>query len=255
MLMLISPAKKLDLSEESKYTQNHSIPAHLEESLRLVKDLKKKSTRSLAQLMNISSSLAELNHERYQEFHTPFTLENAKQALLMFKGDVYLSFNLEQYGEEDFAFAQQHLRILSGLYGLLKPLDLIQPYRLEMGTKMKTRRGKNLYEFWGDIIIQAVNEALAESGNQTLVNLASNEYFKSVRSKDLKGKVITPVFKDDRNGEFKTIFLYAKQARGAMADFVIRNRVTDAEGLKAFDGMGYHFHASLSTDDKWVFTR
>lgn len=255
MLFLISPAKKLDLSEESRYTQNYSLPDYLKDSQVLVNTLKKKSERSLSKLMHISDNLASLNYERYQQFETPFTPENAKPALLTFKGEVYLSFQLDQYGEEDFAFAQRHLRILSGLYGLLRPLDLMQAYRLEMGTKMKTRRGKNLYEFWGEKITKAVNEALAASGGDTLVNLASNEYYKSVKPALINGKLITPVFKDERNGQLKTIFLYAKQARGSMCDFAIRERITNPEGLKTFTGMGYQYHEALSDEKTWVFTR
>ena len=255
MIFIISPAKKLDLSEETRFTQNYSLPAHLEDTQVLVKSLARMKEKKIGELMGISPKLAALNYDRYQSFSLPFTPDNAKQALMCFKGDVYLSFNLEDYQEAEFAFAQKHLRILSGLYGLLKPLDLIQPYRLEMGTKMKNRRGKDLYAFWGDRITKALNEALEESGSSLLVNLASNEYFKSVKPKKLKGKIITPVFKDDRNGQLKSIFLYAKQARGAMCDFAIREKVTEPEQLKAFTGMGYAYHDALSTEDQWVFTR
>lgn len=255
MLLIISPAKKLDLSEESRYTQNHSLPAYMDDTLELVGQLKEESEESLGKLMHISPQLSSLNYDRYQQFQPPFTLENAKQALMTFKGDVYLSFDLEQYQEDDFEFAQHHLRILSGLYGLLKPLDLIQPYRLEMGTRLQNVRGKNLYEFWGDIIHNAVQQALDESGDDTLVNLASNEYFKSVKSKNLNGRVITPQFKDDKNGKLKTLFLYAKQARGAMCDFAIRERLTSAEDLKQFNGMGYRYEENLSDENTWVFIR
>ncbi|MEM6342219.1 MAG: peroxide stress protein YaaA [Bacteroidota bacterium] len=255
MLLIISPAKKLDLSEESRLTEQYSLPAYLEDSLELVGQLKERDEESIGKLMNISPQLSSLNYDRFQEFHTPFKPDNAKQALLTFKGDVYLSFDLEKYEEADFDFAQKHLRILSGLYGLLKPLDLIQAYRLEMGTRLKNQRGKNLYEFWGDIIHKAVQEAMDSTADQTLVNLASNEYFKSVKAKSLNGKVITPQFKDEKNGTFKTLFLYAKQARGAMCDYAIRERITDAEGLKNFTGMGYHYQENLSDENTWVFTR
>ena len=255
MIFVISPAKKLDFSEETRFTQNYSMPAHMDDTEQLVKVMVKKSEKKIAELMSISPQLAALNYERYQNFTTPFTPENAKQALLAFKGDVYLSFDLESYSEGEFDFAQKHLRILSGLYGLLKPLDLIQPYRLEMGTKLSNRRGKNLYDFWGDRITKAINQHLEELNSDVLVNLASNEYFKSVKPAKLNARVITPGFKDDRNGQFKTIFLYAKQARGAMADFAIRNKINTPEGLKTFDGMGYVFNKSLSKGDDWVFTR
>ncbi|MCB0836947.1 MAG: peroxide stress protein YaaA [Bacteroidetes bacterium] len=255
MIFVISPAKKLDFSEETRFTQNYSMPAHMDDTEQLVKVMVKKSEKKIAELMSISPQLAALNYERYQNFTTPFTPENAKQALLAFKGDVYLSFDLESYSEGEFDFAQKHLRILSGLYGLLKPLDLIQPYRLEMGTKLSNRRGKNLYDFWGDRITKAINQHLEELNSDVLVNLASNEYFKSVKPAKLNARVITPGFKDDRNGQFKTIFLYAKQARGAMADFAIRNKINTPEGLKTFDGMGYVFNESLSKGDDWVFTR
>ena len=209
MIFVISPAKKLDFSEETRFTQNYSMPAHMDDTEQLVKVMVKKSEKKIAELMSISPQLAALNYERYQNFTTPFTPENAKQALLAFKGDVYLSFDLESYSEGEFDFAQKHLRILSGLYGLLKPLDLIQPYRLEMGTKLSNRRGKNLYDFWGDRITKAINQHLEELNSDVLVNLASNEYFKSVKPAKLNARVITPGFMDDRNGQFKTIFLYA----------------------------------------------
>lgn len=254
MLLVISPAKKLDLSEETRFTQNYSQPDYLDETRELVGALAGMSQKKIGELMHLSENLASLNHDRYQSFSFPFTPENAKQALLCFNGDVYQSFELDQYGAEEFAYAQEHLRILSGLYGLLRPLDLIQPYRLEMGTKMKNARGKNLYEFWGDRINQGVNTLLAEH-NGMLINLASNEYFKSVQPKKLEGRVITPVFKDAKNGQYKTLFLYAKQARGAMCDFAIKEKITDPEGLKDFAGMGYSFNETLTEGDTWVFTR
>ncbi|MEM7368496.1 MAG: peroxide stress protein YaaA [Bacteroidota bacterium] len=255
MIFVISPAKKLNLSEESRFTQNYSLPAHLKDTEILVRQLAKMKPAKIGALMDISPKLSELNYERYQQFHLPFSPENAKQALLCFNGDVYLSFDLDSYTDIEFDFAQQHLRILSGLYGLLKPLDLIQAYRLEMGTKMKTRRGKDLYAFWGNRITKALNQQLEEQGTDILVNLASKEYFKSIKPKELKARVITPSFKDNRNGALKTIFLFAKQARGAMCDFAIKEKVTELEHLKQFNGMGYSFHETLSTETEWVFTR
>ena len=255
MILIISPAKKLDFSEETRYTQNYSMPAHLEESQKLINSLSKMSKKKISQLMDISPALSELNFDRYQNYHTPFTPDNAKQALLSFKGEVYLNMEVDSYEEAEYEYAQKHLRILSGLYGLLKPLDLIQPYRLEMGTKLKIRRKNNLYEFWGEKIQEAVKEALAESGSNVLVNLASNEYFKSVKAKSLDGRIITPVFKDNKNGQYKTLFLYAKQARGQMSDFAIKEKVSDPEALKDFKGMGYSFNEELTEGDTWVFTR
>lgn len=254
MIFLISPAKKLDFSA-SAAPQLHTQPALLPESQKLVKSLARLSAPKLMDLMGISSNLAQLNFERFQEFTVPFTPENAKQALLAFKGDVYQKMEVDSYEASEFEFAQQHLRILSGLYGLLKPLDLIQPYRLEMGTRFQNRRGKNLYEFWGARITKALSQALAESGSNVLINVASNEYFKSIQSKKLAARVITPSFKDERNGVYKSIFLFVKHARGAMCDFAIKEKITDPEHLKAFEGMGYSFNESLSTEDNWVFTR
>ncbi|MDX2247792.1 MAG: peroxide stress protein YaaA [Bacteroidia bacterium] len=255
MVIIISPAKKLDFSEETRYVPHYTLPAFMTDTQVLIKELVKKSEKKIAELMELSPQLAALNRERYQQFHTPFTPENAKQALMAFKGDVYLSFELEKYSEEEFAFAQKHLRILSGLYGLLRPLDLIQPYRLEMGTQLKNRRGKNLYEFWGNRITQALNEVLTESGSTVLINLASAEYFKSVNASKLTGTILTPTFKEERNGQYKAVFLYAKQARGAMADYIIREKITQPEDLKQFNGMGYCFHETLSNEKEWVFTR
>lgn len=221
MIVVISPAKKLDFSVETIYSQTYTQPSFLAQTQELLDILVKMQPQELSDLMNISTNLANLNHERYQNFSFPFELGKSKQAIMAFKGDVYQSFSLEQYSESDYEFAQKHLRILSGLYGLLKPMDLIQPYRLEMGTKLKNKRGKNLYEFWGDRIAKAINVAMEEADTDILLNLASNEYFKSVNKKLVNGHIITPSFKDNRNGTFKTIFLFAKQARGAMSDFVI----------------------------------
>lgn len=255
MLFVISPAKKLDLSEETRFTQNYSQPAHLDASKELVAQLAGMSEETLGELMGISPQLATLNHERFQQFSLPFGPENAKQALLCFHGDVYQQFQLEAYGEAEFAYAQAHLRILSGLYGLLRPLDLIQPYRLEMGTRLANARGKDLYAFWGDRLTRALAAELAALDQPALINLASHEYFKSLQARDLGAPVITPVFKDYRNGQLKSIFLYAKQARGAMCDFAIREQLRQPEDLKAFTGMGYRFEAERSTDTEWLFTR
>lgn len=256
MILIISPAKTLDLSDETRHTANYSLPNHLEETRELVSVLSGYGPQEIKQLMSVSDKLAELNYERYQQFQpNKFSPENAKQALLTFNGDVYTGFDLPAYGEGEYRYAQQHLRILSGLYGLLRPLDLIQPYRLEMGTKLKNERGKDLYQFWGDQITEALNQALAEAGQKTLVNLASNEYFKAVNASKLDAEIITPAFKDIRDGKPKVITFYAKQARGAMCDFAIKEKINDPEGLKAFTGMGYAFDSELSSDKDWVFTR
>ncbi|WNJ17423.1 peroxide stress protein YaaA [Pontibacter sp. G13] len=255
MLIVISPAKKLDFSEETRFTDRYTQPTLLDHSVELAGILSEMSAPEIGELMHLSENLSQLNHDRYQQFAPPFTPQNAKQALLSFKGDVFLSFDLASYADSEFEYAQSHLRILSGLYGLLKPLDLIQPYRLEMKTKLKNARGKDLYSFWGSIIRNELHSALSESGSDTLINLASNEYFKSVGAKEFSGKIITPVFKDEKNGVFKTIFLYAKQARGAMCDYAIQEKVSDPEQLKDFKGMGYAFQPAESTDTQWVFTR
>lgn len=255
MLFVISPAKKLDLSEESRFTATYTQPDFQKESRMLTQILQKKSPKKIGQLMGISENLSQLNFERYQSFSLPFSPSNAKQALLTFKGDVYQQFALETYQEEDFVFAQEHVRILSGLYGVLRPLDLMQAYRLEMGTPLKNRRGKNLYEFWKKTATKAVNEALEYSGSNVLINAASIEYFKVLDKKTLKADVIDLSFKDLKNGVYKSLFLFVKQARGSIVDYAIRERITQSEGLKGFTGMGYRFNENLSTETHYTFTR
>ncbi len=254
VLILLSPAKSLDF--EPTDVALHTQPDALEDSQRLIDVMRKKSSASVAKLMGLSTKLADLNVERYRTYETPFVLnQGAKQALLAFKGDVYRQWPLADYDDADFAYAQAHLRILSGLYGALRPMDLIRPYRLEMGTRLKTRRGKNLYDFWGARITKALNAALAEQGDRIVVNLASNEYYGSVHTKALEAQVISPVFKDYKNGTFKIISFYAKAARGQMAHYLLKNRIADPEGLTAFDGNGYFYDAETSTPDKPVFLR
>lgn len=253
MTIIISPAKTQDFSAHNT-THIFSEPVFLNESLKLVKALKKQSPQEIASLMSVSDKIAELNYDRFKNFKTPFTPDNAKQALLAFKGDVYTDIDIDNYSQEDFEFAQQHLRILSGLYGLLKPLDLIQPYRLEMKIKLGNPRGKDLYEFWGDRITKELNK-LMDKPNPTLVNLASTEYFKAVNPKLLKGKIITPVFKDQKNGAYKIIAFYAKRARGMMTDFIIKNRIDNVEKIKTFQEAGYEYSEPLSTAQEWVFIR
>jgi cytoplasmic iron level regulating protein YaaA (DUF328/UPF0246 family) len=205
-------------------------------------------------LMSISPKLGELNANRFQTWQLPFTPGNAKQALLAFKGDVYTGLDADTFSESDFAFSQKHLRILSGLYGVLKPLDLIQPYRLEMGTKLGNARGPNLYHFWDNKLTESLDKEL-ESDDNVLINLASNEYFKSVKVKSLKARMITPVFKDMKNGQYKMISFYAKKARGLMSAYIIKNKLEEVESLKGFDSEGYCFNPDMSKGDEWVFTR
>lgn len=254
MIAVISPAKTLDYESRCPSVPS-SEPEFLDESEALIKVLRKKRRPELQALMGISEVLADLNHDRYRDWHRPFSEDNARPALLAFKGDVYTGFTLDEYSRSDFAFAQKHLRILSGLYGVLRPLDLMQPYRLEMGTSLKTSRGKDLYAFWDQKITHALNETIAESGSRVLVNLASNEYFRSVDERSLDAEVIAPVFKDLKNGQYKIISFFAKKARGLMSDFLIRHRIRKAEDLKGFDGGGYRFRPDLSEGQQWLFTR
>jgi len=254
MLAILSPAKTLDFDTPPR-TDTHTMPEFLEHSETLIKALRKLSEDDIAELMSISPKLAELNRQRFKDWQRPFTQDNAKQALLAFMGDVYLGFELETFKEKDFAWAQDHVRILSGLYGLLKPLDLMQPYRLEMGTKFPTKRGKDLYAFWGSIITGALKTAIEKSGGGPLVNLASKEYFSAVKPKELGVTIITPEFKDLKNGQYKMISFFAKKARGGMTDFMIRERAKTPEALKAFNWKGYQFNPKLTKGNNWVFTR
>ncbi|MEL6601988.1 MAG: peroxide stress protein YaaA [Cyanobacteria bacterium J06614_10] len=253
MLMVISPAKTLDY--DGPDYPDFTLPAALTQSQILVDQLSTYDPTELSKLMKISDNLAQLNQQRYQTFQTPFTPDNAKQALLVFKGDVYKGIQVENYTKEELTFAQKHLRILSGLYGILRPLDLMQPYRLEMGTKLATKKGKNLYDFWGSQIAEAINEAIASEKEPCLVNLASNEYFKSIDRQALKAPVLNIAFKENKDGKYKVIGIHAKRARGLMVDFVIRNRIEAVEALKEFDVEGYAFSDALSTDNEWVFCR
>jgi hypothetical protein len=254
MLVVVSPAKNLDY-DSLLTTQKHSQPALLDHSQILIDRCKKLSPANISSLMGISDKLAGLNAARFGEWQQPFTTDNARPALLAFNGDVYTGIDAKTLSEQDFDYAQQHLRILSGLYGLLKPLDLMQAYRLEMGSKLDNERGANLYQFWGDIITEALNTALAEQGGNILVNLASNEYFKSVKKKSFTGDIITPAFKDWKNGQYKIISFFAKKARGLMARYIIENQINQPEDLKGFDVAGYQFSGEFSQGNEWVFTR
>ncbi len=254
MLTVISPAKTLDF-ESPLPTEEHSQPQFLKESRQLIKELRELSPDDISSLMKISPALGELNHQRFMNWKTPFTPANARAAALAFKGDVYVGLEADSFGKRDFQFAQKHLRILSGLYGLLKPLDLIQAYRLEMGTRFENSKGKDLYSFWGDKITEAINADLAAAKSNTLVNLASNEYFRSVKKKSLNAEIITPVFKDLKNGQYKIISFYAKKARGLMGAYIVKNRVKSIDALKAFDSEGYRYQPALSSASELVFTR
>ncbi|MCE9681462.1 peroxide stress protein YaaA [Halomonas alkalisoli] len=254
MLSVISPAKTLDF-ESPATTSRYSQPDFLDRSRELIEILHDYSPRRLSELMGISDKLAGLNAARFADWQTPFTPNNAKPAAQAFQGDVYVGLEADTFSDDDNAFAQQHLRILSGLYGLLRPLDLIQPYRLEMGTRLPNHAGKDLYAFWRETLTPALDRAVAESGTPVLVNLASNEYFKAIDAKRLDARVITPVFKDEKNGSYKIISFYAKKARGLMAAWMIRQRLEEPDGLKDFDVAGYGFNAAMSEGDTWVFTR
>ncbi|QLC73980.1 peroxide stress protein YaaA [Pseudomonas sp. LPB0260] len=254
MLMVISPAKTLDY-ETPPATPRYTQPEHLDHAQDLIAQLRDLSPAQIAELMHLSDKLAGLNAARFGSWTPSFTPENAKQALLAFKGDVYTGLDAESFNEEDFDFAQRHLRMLSGLYGVLRPLDLMQPYRLEMGTKLANPRGKDLYAFWGERISGWLNEALAAQGDQVLLNLASTEYFGAVKRKVLDARIIDTEFKDLKNGQYKIISFYAKKARGLMARYVIKERLSDPEGLKDFNCQGYRFAAEQSKADKLVFLR
>lgn len=250
MLILISPAKTLDYS--NPIIQEHTLPDFQTETKNLINVLKKKTAPEIGKLMGISENLAVLNEERFKTFQKEFNFENSKQALLAFKGDVYTKIDVDEYNKDDFEFAQQHLRILSGLYGLLKPLDLIQPYRLEMGTRLENKKGKNLYEFWDKKIAKAINTAAVDS---PIVNLASQEYFKSVDLKTVKNPIITIHFKEFKNDAYQVVGFFAKQARGMMTNYAIKNRITNPNELKLFNLEGYEFSDVLSTQLEWTFVR
>ncbi len=254
MLSILSPAKSLDF--QSPPTSNiHTQPIFQQEAFELVEQLRKLAPQDLCQLMKISDKLASLNAARFQEWQLPFTLENAKPAALAFTGDVYLGLEATSLDDSSLEFGQQHLAILSGLYGLLKPMDLIQAYRLEMGTRFSNSRGKDIHSFWRPLVTKALEERLAEQATPVLVNLASKEYFQAVDTKQLNKRIITPVFKDWKTDQYKIINFYAKKARGLMARFILQEKIDNPESLKDFELEGYHFNSSMSEGDSWVFTR
>ncbi|MDB4223577.1 peroxide stress protein YaaA [Granulosicoccus sp.] len=254
MLILLSPAKTLDMESPGRVAEP-SLPGFMDESSKLVTSLRQYRKGKLGDLMKISEPLAKLNVERFQAWKPPFDNDNARPAIQAFRGDVYTGLDADTLKTRDLEFAQKHLRILSGLYGVLKPLDLIQAYRLEMGTSLKTRRGKNLYDFWGERITQSLNHELGGMKNPAVVNLASNEYFKSVKPKQLAAPLITPVFKDEKNGEYKIISFFAKKARGAMARHLILSRANDTAAIEEFDGLGYRLDPRESSEEQLVFRR
>jgi uncharacterized protein len=258
MLVVLSPAKSLDFESplpKAAGTRTLTEPALLPESEKLIKTLRRMSPEDLSELMDISSALGELNFRRYAEWHTPFTAENAKPALFAFTGDVYVGLDAPTLSAKDLDFAQSHLRILSGLYGVLRPLDLMQAYRLEMGTHLQQGKHRSLYEFWGGRITEQLNQELQQQKSRVLVNLASNEYFKSVQAKKLGADIISPVFKDYKNGQYKIISFFAKKARGSMTAFIIKNRIAKAADLQGFDLDGYKFSPEDSTAESPVFLR
>jgi len=254
MIIVISPAKSLydhcPIHIE-KYTEIDFLP----EAEKIISVMKKKKPGQLAKLMSISPKLAELNFKRFQAWSPTFTPENSWQSVLMFNGDVYQGLKAETFTESEFEIAQQKLRILSGVYGLLKPLDLIQPYRLEMGTNISVARKKNLYDFWKTKITAKLNDGLLINDQKILINLASNEYFSAIDTKKLKARIITPSFKENKNGKYQMVSFFAKRARGLMSRFIIQNNISNPEELKAFDWEGYYFNNQLSGENDWVFTR
>ena len=254
VLIVISPAKTLDY-DTPPATQKSTQPSMLDQSALLVDELRRLAPQDISILMGISDKLGVLNYDRYQQWQQPFTKDNAKQAVLAFKGDVYTGLNATQFSADEFSFLQKHLRILSGLYGVLRPLDLMQPYRLEMGTKFNNSRGEDLYSFWGQRITDALNKQLKTLNSDVLVNLASNEYFKSVKKNQLNADIITPIFKDKKNGQYKIISFYAKKARGLMSAYAIKKGITDINELKHFNVQGYTYSTELSNEKEWVFIR
>ena len=254
MILVISPAKTLDFDSELITTQHH-IPESLDKSERLIKKLRSLSKKKIGELMGISKDLSLLNFNRYAEWTPDFDSNNSRIAIQAFKGDVYIGLDVSSFTDEDLDFAQNHLRILSGLHGILRPLDGIKPYRLEMGTRLPVARKKNLYEFWKDEVTARINTLLEVNGAQFLVNLASDEYFNVIDQKKLKGQIIKPVFKELKKGEYKVISFLAKKARGMMSAFAIKHRLTDPQALKAFDADGYQFSEEFSNTSEWVFIR
>ena len=254
MIAIISPAKNLDFKSLSQ-TKKYSDPVFPDNSRILINELQKLNPKDIAKLMKVNDAIAFLNFERFLSWRTPFNVDNSKQALLAFKGQVFIGLDAKSLTEDDLLYAQDHLRILSGLFGILRPLDLIQAYRLEMGTPLKNPEGKNLYEFWGSKINEVINDELSKQKSKVLINLASNEYYKAIKPKMINAEIITPIFKEEKGNDFKVVTVYAKTARGLMSRFIIENRIDNPEDIKAFDMAGYLFNRDLSNNKEWVFTR
>lgn len=256
MLIIISPAKSLDFESEHK-SKEFSLPDSLDYSQKIIKETQLMDSADIAQLMKISSELALLNHSRFANWNIDHNLKNAKQSIFAYSGDVYVGLDAKSFNTEELGFAQAHLRIISGLYGALRPLDLIMPYRLEMGVKLPVGDKNNLYEFWGKKITESINNDLKAQNSEMLINLASNEYFRSIDKKILKADVVTPVFKDFKNGTYKVIGFFAKKARGMFANYVVKNKIKDkdVEKLKQVSIGGYVYEHSMSNENEWVFTR
>jgi len=245
MLIVISPAKTLKTDLVAR--NNSTKPVFLSKSKKLATELKNYKPAQLSKLMSVSAKLAQLNYERYQQWKSPY--KNA------FRGEVFNGINIDDFSEEELIYTQNHLRILSGLYGVLRPLDAILPYRLEMGTKLPMGENKNLYQFWGDQITKTINKDLKELKEETLINLAPEEYFKSINTNLLKAKIITPVFKENKNGKYKVISIFAKKARGMMSRFILKNQIEKVEDIKHFSEERYFYNDALSTENQIVFTR
>lgn len=253
MILIISPSKTQN--SKSRTYPHFTVPVMLEQSQQLINELKELDPHQIAELMGVSDKLAQQNWQRFQEFTVPFDLENAKQALLAFKGDVFSPIDVEAYTDEDFSFAQDHVRILSGLYGILRPLDLMQSYRLEMGIKSGFANAKNLYEYWGARATEALHEDLNRQSQAVLVNLASDEYFKVIQPHGITAPILKISFKENKSGTYRVVAIHAKRARGLMVHFVVINRLENVQDLKTFDLEGYQFNDRLSADREWVFCR
>jgi len=254
MLTILGPAKTIDISPHG-VTKRHTYPQYLDHAEELVDQIRQYSISQLKGMMHVSDKLATLNFERYMQWRSSYSAEDGQQAILAFSGEVFNGLQARSLCEEDLLFAQEHIRLLSGLYGVLRPLDLILPYRLEMGTKMPNSKGKNLYEFWKGIIPDKIAGDTGIQDNKILINLASNEYFRSIQPGTFPYKIITPVFKESDGEAFRNVTIYAKKARGMMLRFIIQNRINDPEYLKAFDEDGYYLNNDLSSNKEWVFCR
>jgi len=254
MLIILSPSKTINTNNTIS-TSTFTQPYFINRSAKIVSKIKKLIPSDLSNLMNISPKLSQLNFDRFQHWNSIHNLSNSKQALLSFKGEVFNGLDVNTFSEEDLLYSQDHLFILSGLYGVLRPLDLIQPYRLEISTKIEIEKLANLYAYWQNIITQELNKSIASKKTNILINLASNEYFKVIDKKKLHANIITPVFKENKNGKYKIVTIYAKKARGLMTNYILRNKIEKAENLKFFDEEGYYYNEPLSDDKQFVFTR